>query len=226
MALIKRDKIWHVVFTAPDGRRIRRSSGTGNKTEAREFHDKLKVELWRVAKLGERPEYFWNDAAVRWIKETSHKATHSEDLRQFRWLDAYLRDKKLIDVTKDVVDMIRDSKQAEGVANSTVNRTMALVRSVLRRACYEWEWLERVPRVRMLPEPRRRIRWLTRAEAAQLLDELPPHLNAMMRFSLVTGLRQANVKQWGWRGHKLTLTETWHGFIRIRQSLERQLLYH
>ena len=50
----------------------------------------------------------------------------------------------------------------------------------------------------MLPEPRRRIRWITREEAERLLVELPEHLRAMARFSLETGVRKANVTGLQW----------------------------
>jgi len=50
----------------------------------------------------------------------------------------------------------------------------------------------------MLPEPKRRIRWLTQIEATRLLEELPDHLEQMARFSLATGLREANVTGLEW----------------------------
>lgn len=52
--------------------------------------------------------------------------------------------------------------------------------------------------MRLLPEPRQRIRWLKRDEANQLMDELPEHLADMMRFTLATGLREANVTGLRW----------------------------
>ncbi len=50
----------------------------------------------------------------------------------------------------------------------------------------------------MLPEPKRRIRWLTREEAERLIAELPEHLAEMVRFSLATGLRKSNVTGLEW----------------------------
>jgi integrase len=50
----------------------------------------------------------------------------------------------------------------------------------------------------MLPEPKRRVRWLTQDEATRLLAELPEHLAAMARFSLATGLRERNVVGLEW----------------------------
>ncbi|WP_367025438.1 site-specific integrase [Methylococcus sp. ANG] len=53
-------------------------------------------------------------------------------------------------------------------------------------------------KVRLLPEPSRRVRWITPEEARRLLEELPAHLSAMARFSLERGLRRANVTGLQW----------------------------
>ena len=50
----------------------------------------------------------------------------------------------------------------------------------------------------MLKESSRRVRFLTRDEARKLLAELPIHLADMAAFSLVTGLRRANVTDLQW----------------------------
>jgi len=86
----------------------------------------------------------------------------------------------------------------QGVANATVNRNLEVLRAILRKCVNEWEWLDKAPQVRMLQEPKRRIRFLTREEAQRLISELPEHLAAMARFSLATGLRQANVTGLQW----------------------------
>ncbi len=95
MSLRKRGGIWWVDVVAPNGERIRRTAGTANKALAQEYHDRLKSELWRIAKLGEKPRQTWNDAVVRWLKEQSHKATAKEDVTKLRWLDQFLGGKDL-----------------------------------------------------------------------------------------------------------------------------------
>ncbi len=72
-----------------------------------------------------------------------------------------------------LIDRITDAKLAEGVTNATVNRMLEVLRAILRKCVNEWEWLDRAPQVRMLKEPTRRIRFLTREEALKLLDALP-----------------------------------------------------
>ena len=57
--------------------------------------------------------------------------------------------------------------------NATVNRLLEVIRAILRKCMNDWEWLDRAPSVRMLKEPTRRIRFLTREEAERLLAELP-----------------------------------------------------
>lgn len=198
MSLYKRKTVWWIRFTTPDGRRVRRSTGTGDRTQAQEYHDQVKAELWRAARLGEKPKRHWREAVVRWLNETSHKATHEMDKYHLRWLDAHLGDLTLDDITRDVIDRIKQAKKDQGASNATVNRMLSVPRAILRRAELDWEWLNHAPKVRLLPEPRRRVRWLHQEEAERLIAELPKHLKAMARFTLATGLRQGNVKGLRW----------------------------
>jgi integrase len=209
MSLRKRHTVWWIDFVAPNGQRIRQSAGTSNKTLAQELHDKLKAEAWRVTKLGDRPERSWNDAVVRWLKEQAHKATIETDKIHLRWLDRYLRGKPMDSISRTLIDRITEAKLAEGVSNATVNRVLEVLRAILRKAVNDWEWLDKAPRVRMLREPTRRIRFLTRDEAQRLLAELPSHLADMAAFSLATGLRRANVTGLQWTQVDLVRRLAW-----------------
>ena len=173
MSLRRRDKVWWIDVAAPNGERIRRTTGTCQKALAQEYHDRIKAELWRIDKLDAKPKRSWNDAVVRWCKENGHKATADEDVSKLRWLDRYLRDKDLKAIDRNVIDHVTKEKLSEGWKNATVNRTLELLRAILRKAVNEWEWLDRTPHVRMLKEPTRRIRFLTREEAQKLLAALP-----------------------------------------------------
>ena len=209
MSLRKRGSVWWLDILAPSGERVRRSTGTEHKALAQELHDKLKVELWRVAKLGERPSRRWNDAAVRWVKESSHKATLDMDKAHLRWLHRFLDGKDLEAISRSLVDRITAERAAEGVSNATVNRTLEVLRAILRKCVNEWEWLNKAPRVRMLKEPTRRIRFITREEARRLLSVLPEHLADMAAFSLATGLRRANVTGLQWTQVDLVRRVAW-----------------
>ena len=191
------------------GRRLQQSSGTPDKAKAREYHDKLKASLWDQERLGIKPSRTWNEAVVRYLAEMSHKASQVADKSHLRWVDRFLGGLKLEQIDRELLDRIHSARLAEGAANSTVNRTMEVVRAVLRRAANEWDWLDKVPRIRMLPEPKRRVRWLTRDEAERLIAELPEHLVAMVQFSLETGLRRANVVGLEWSQVDLARRTAW-----------------
>ncbi|MEL0587212.1 MAG: site-specific integrase [Candidatus Thiodiazotropha sp. (ex. Lucinoma kazani)] len=159
---------------------------------AQELHDKLKSESWRIDELGEKPCKLWNEAADRWILETNHKADHHKDKAKLTWLAVYLHGVKLNEINREMLDKIGSVKATEA-SNATANRYLALVRSILRKAAREWDWLEQAPIVRLYPESKRCILWLTHDQAQQLLKALPAHQAMMARFALATGLRQANI---------------------------------
>jgi len=193
MSLYKRkgSPLWWARFTH-NGRRIRKSTGTADRTKAQQYHDRLKASLWEQDRIGVKPSRSWNDAVVKWLRETSHKATHAQDAAKLRWLDKYLGGRPLGEITRDEIGRIGDIK-ARATSGATANRTLALIRAILRRACYEWEWIDRAPKVRMFKERKRRVRWITRVDAERLLTLLPAHQAEMVRFALSTGLRQSNV---------------------------------
>jgi len=199
MSLFKRGNTWWVRFTPPNGQQIRRSAKTTNKQQAQEFLDRLKVSCWRTLQLGEKPKRTWQEAVERWLEEKKGvKTTYINDVRCLRWLHSYLYDKYLDEICREDVDLIIKARQAEGVKNATVNRMMETMRAILRKAEKDWEWIDKATHVPMLPEPRRRIRWLTHEDADRLLAELPMHLEEMVRLTLATGLREANVTQLQW----------------------------
>lgn len=204
----KNSKFWWFKFTTPDGKIIRQSSGTTDKRQAQELADTCKAEAWRVAKLKEKPRYTWQQAVIKWLQE-SQKRTLEEDRANFRWLDRYLGKKSLVDIDQSDVDRIISAKLKEGVSNARANRITALVSAVLNTARREWGWIDSVPPIRKLAEPTKRIRWLTKDEAVRLLAELPSHLEAMARFSLLTGLRESNVTKLEWNQIDLQRRVAW-----------------
>ena len=210
MSLFKRNdsSYWWVRFIH-NGRRIQHSTGTADQAKAQEYHDKLKASLWDQERLGVKPRRNWNEAVVKYLAETSHKVSQSDDRTHLRWVDRFLNGVMLDKIDRELLDRIMTARKADGVANSTVNRTLEVVRAVLRRAALDWDWIVKAPRVRMLPEPKRRIRWLTREEADRLIGALPEHLAAMTRFSLETGLRRANVTGLLWSQVDLARRTAW-----------------
>lgn len=209
MSLIKRKDSpnWWAKFTVM-GETIYRSTGTADQAKAQELHDRLKAQMWEVKRLGRKPRHSWKEAAGRWLVETSEKATHKEDEKKLTWLDPYLGGLMLDELTRDVIDRIQAAKLKEAT-KATTNRYLALVRAVLRRACDEWEWLDKVPKIRLFKETASRERSLTWEQAKRVLDELPEHQCEVVLFALATGLRQRNVLKLEWSQVNLDLRHAW-----------------
>lgn len=211
MSLIKRGNTWWIDFTTPAGERIRRSAGTSNKTQAQEFHDKLKMESWRVQKLGDKPKRTWDDAAYKWLMETQYKKSHLDDISRITWFQRYFRGALLDDITRDLIAQVADIKAKE-TSPSTANRFLALVRAILRKAAFDWEWIDKPPVIKLYRVQKTRIRYLTPIQANILLNELPEHLADMTKFSLATGLRKANVTKLEWSQVDIARRVAWiHG---------------
>lgn len=178
-------------------KKIQRSTGTDDKAQAQEFHDRLKAQVWEEHRLGLKPQRSWKAAVVRWLEETSDKATHEEDRRKLKWLDSYLGNHTLDEINLEAIDIVRTAKLKEA-SKATTNRYLALVRAILLRARDEWEWVDKVPTVRLFRESISRERALTVEQAKTLLNELPDHQREVVLFALVTGLRQQNVLRLCW----------------------------
>ncbi len=129
---------------------------------------------------------------VRWIATHQHKATIEDDLQRLRWLNPHLGSLCLDEITPSRCEAIASAKARESVSPATVNHYLQIIRTILRAAEQEWDWLDKAPRVRFRRVPKQRIRWLTQDEADRLLAALPEHLAEMVRFTLATGLRAAN----------------------------------
>jgi integrase len=209
MSLYKRNDSPHWwVKISHSGTTIQRSTGTEDKSQAREYHDKLKVSLWEQQRLGVKPRRAWKDAVVRWLAETAEKATHEDDIKKLRWLDPFLGNLMLDEITLDVVDGIKAEK-LKTAGKATVNRYLALVRAILLRSRDEWEWIDKAPKVKLFKESPGRERSITVEQAETLLGELPQHQRDVVIFAFATGLRQANVLGLEWSHVDLEAGHAW-----------------
>lgn len=199
---------WQYSFTAPDGQRIRKTSKAGSKEQASELAAKHYNEVWRQAKLGEKPRYTWQEAVVEWLNEKPERAFNENYIIHLRWLDQHLGQLRLDEIDRFVIKRLRIEKQQEGVKNRTVNAILQQTRIILK-AALEWEWVDKIPTIKLLPEPQRRIRWLSDEEEQRLMVELPSHLQNIVVFALATGLRMSNILQLTWQQVDIAKQMAW-----------------
>ena len=205
MALYKRSPggVWWVRFHC-GGRLVRKSANTTDRELAEEFETALRARYWRAAKLGENVRT-WKDATDRLKKTASWRdSTRKRNLYALTFFER-INSVPLADVNADVTHAAREYvERTQGPASA--NRIMSVMRQVLN-AAVEWNWITHAPPVPMAHIPERDPKWITKEQCAELVKELPPHLRAPAVFSVLTGLRMANVRDLTWdrvdleRGH-------------------------
>jgi hypothetical protein len=213
----KDSRFWWIGLVLPDGHRVCQSTGCINRTDAESYAVRLKNEAIEAKQQGLLGIFVWQQAVVRYIEEFADKRSLSDDKDHLKKLDPYLRSLKLEAIDMAVLQpFIRDRKLKDGVSNATVNRALEVVRRILNVAHQDWRWLKGVPKIRMLKEPRRRVRFLRREEADRLIEALPGHMKPIVEFALSTGCRAGEIL--GLNGPEWIWTERWPGSITARRS--------
>ena len=191
---------WWVDVVLPDGRRVCKSTRLRGRSDAEELLVRLKAEAYEVVRTGIPAHRKWQEAVVRYLAETAGKRTLPMDRLHLRQLDPVLRGKRLNEINMDVLwQFIRVRRERDGVRNATINRSLEIVRRILNLAHQDWNWVAKVPRIRMLEVPKCRVRFLTRVEADRLNGALPEHLRPVVRFALATGCRMSEILHLEWR---------------------------
>lgn len=221
----KKGTLW-VRFTAPGGRPVFRSAGTADRALATEWASRLHADLYRVARLGDKPRRLWQEAVTAWLADHKTKRSLKKDLHNLRWLDPHLRGKHLDEIDADLLAEIANERRSEPrdkrrrkdgtpfttdpTSQSTVDKMLALVRSILRDA-HKRGWLDALPSIQLTGEAHTDddYRWLTRDEATVLHDALADHLRPPFLFALATGWREQNVLRLEWARVDMTRKVAW-----------------
>ncbi|GAC1664599.1 MAG: site-specific integrase [Candidatus Dormibacteraceae bacterium] len=162
----------------------------------------------------------WDEAVLAWLEDHAEGRKSIEEIKRvLRWLTVHLRGLPLTDITdlriRDVAKARRaeptnraeiaraakagrDAPGPKPTSGATVNRHLAQLSAILHYA-HRRGWLPAVPPIAKAAEPAKRVAWITREQADDLLAELPPHLAAIAGFALATGLRESNIRLLKWK---------------------------
>lgn len=191
---------WWINIVLPNGERVQKSTRLVELSDAQEYLTNLKAKAYKALRYGISADHLWQEAVIRYLSENGDKRTINTDKLYLKKLDPYLNGKNLEEIRMEILwPFIHTRRDKDGVTNATINRHLEIVRRILHLARDEWCWVQRFPRIRMLKEPKKRIRFITRQEADRLLEELPEHLRPVMQFALATGCRRGEILQMEWR---------------------------
>ena len=196
MALYRRGSTWWFRHGA-----VRESTRTDDRKRAEEYEARRIGELWRERALGDRAGPTLAEAIATWVEDHArHKRSYADDWLRIQVMTPLLPEIRLRDVTTATLAGIRKAviaSRKRPIGPATANRYLAILSAVLNHAREHGE-LEHVPAIPYLEEPEGRVDFLTQQQAAALIDEAPGHLARMIRFSLATGVRDANMRLLTW----------------------------
>lgn len=125
------------------------------------------------------------------------------------WFAPHLDTEPLSAIDRDAIDQLRQLLADEGKSAGTINRYMALLRSILKKSADEWRYINHAPKVPMYKDRQQEPRWLRRDEFSRLIKELPPHLGLCARFAVLTGLRMRSMLAMTWDRVDLRTRRLW-----------------
>lgn len=202
----KDSPIWWASFTGPNGQRVRRSTGTSNKAEAKALEAKWKLEAYRQRQWEEQPPRLFDELMLGYLNATAdEKRSADKDRMRTRHLRRHFGGRVMNSLQPMDVREYIALRKGEGVRNATINREIALLSSAINYANREWDWeLPNVAKGRKLKEDEGRTRWITRDEAELLIqyagsEPKAQHLADFIRLALNTGCRSGELLGLEWR---------------------------
>ena len=203
---------WFAQYYDLNGRQVRVSTGTPVKQRAFSFlqkalqdRDKGIAPINAVRKL--RYADIRKNLLARYVelgnKSLMTDPSGDETIPGLKQLDEFFGfgpnnpGPKVATITTDAARRFREQRQAEGVGNAWINRSLAALRRMLYIA-HEESQIEHVPKIPLLKEPPARKGFLEKEKFEELRGLLPSHLRPLITFLYYCGVRSGEAHQITW----------------------------
>ncbi len=204
--LVERAGVWHIDKKI-GGRRLCESTGENDLRQAEVYLAKRIEEIRKALIYGERPARSFRSAATKYLRDNQHKRSIGDDALHLKQLDPIIGDLDIRNVHIGTLGKFIEARRKTGIKSKSINLALGVVRHILNVAASEWidesglTWLERPPKIKMLPvNDARKPYPLSWEEQTQLFKELPDRLARMALFKVNTGCREQEVcgLRWEW----------------------------
>ena len=145
-------------------------------------------------------------AGIKYIKESTKKSL-DRDVVTLKACHPFLKDLTLNQVHNDSLQPFIAARKKAGIRSGTVNRDIAVIRSILRLAANKWRTIDGKPFL-IAPPLFDTLNWedkadpfpINKKEQLKFFRLLPKHLRRMAFFAVNTGLREQGVcwLRWDW----------------------------
>jgi integrase len=176
------------------------------KVQARQWATQVESGIQRTHNTSTVVQVTLGELLQRYRREVlphKRRGTQANQAHHLDWWTEALGPWPMADVTPARLGACRDAL-AQTRAPGTVNQYLRTLSHAFSVAVNEWGWLDQNPlrRVRLLPEPRGRVRFLTDAERPRLLAACQAsrnrHLYPLVVCALSTGARKMELLSLTW----------------------------
>ena len=231
MGLYLRGKTYWFKIHTEEGR-IQKSTGTANKRLAEKIYAKAKIETiegrWFKDQV-KKPDPSFIELAEEY--EAWMQGRYKSDFKIYiiSQLKERFREYTLSMIDVRELEKLQSEKLKEGkqqkmvegklcnVPNkpATINRFIAVIAHMFTKAA-DWKMIDRadIPKVKLLREDNRRLRYLSREECMELIAACHPHLKPIVITALNTGMRKQEILGLRWDNH----VDLKHGFILLSHT--------
>ncbi len=221
--IYKRGNVYWIRYTGAEGKTRYESSKSGSIKVA----EKLLVQRKNDVMEGKAPvklikNYTFNELSVEyhgWAER--QKSYQKSKVYLITQLTRTFGNLPLKRFNSMLLEQYQTEKLKSGNKASTVNRLLSTLSHMLTKAI-EWEMvaediLQKIRKVKSLPEDNKRLRFLTKDECQSLIRECSPHLQPIVITALNTGMRKGEIL--GLRWNQVDLN---HGFILLDKTKNGQ----
>ncbi len=200
MGVYKKGKNYYIDFYV-DGRRKREKIGPSKKL-AENVLSKRKVEIaeGKFLDIVKKEKIKFEDFAKEYLNVHSkpNKKSWKMDSYHLEELKKHFKGKYLYAITANDIERFK-VKRLEKVSPSTVNRQLGILRGMFNKAIV-WGKLHESPMksVRLLKEPKGRLRFLEREEIGRLLSNCSTTLKPIVTVAVFTGMRKNEILNLKW----------------------------
>ncbi|TCJ96190.1 site-specific recombinase XerD [Volucribacter psittacicida] len=157
--------------------------------------------MWKIEQLDKKPERTIEEALIRFLEVSKGQKDIETKIRHTEYWRTVLAGRTLSSLTTDdILNNLPTHKTGtqEKLSPSTQNRYRTSIMRVLSLA-HKAGWIDSVPYVPKNPEPKIRVRWLSKQEAQQLIDSLNLiWMKEVCSFALMTGARMTEILSLTW----------------------------
>jgi integrase len=202
--LYQRGNIWYIRFADQKGEIQRESSGSTNKSVAKQFLAVRKAEVFqgKFEKVQKKEKVLFKDYAqvfLRWAKLHRKVNTFKRYERSITQLLKHFGPIFLNDIKRQNIEEFKD-KRKKSVSGSTINRDLACLRKLFNNAIAD-EFIDLNPlfKTEFFKEPKKSVNFLSEEEARRLIKSCDNEVTkSFVVIGLNTGMRLSEILSLKW----------------------------